>query len=791
MRNTLFLFALTFFILSLCACSQEEAREESVYFSFADMFAYLTKAFGTDGIDIRNDDNCDERYLSKGWSLSQDQAKDDIYRWAIGSESCVLLYYTKLSKKIVSMSCKPFNPSGQPYQAADVFINDIFLRTIEFVRDATYRFSIPADNLQYGSNRLSFRWRYQRAPADFGISKDLRNLAVCFLSLRVRDKSKSFWAKRNGKEIVGSVDFSGSTISVSPGGIVEYYLTLPQAPILKFGLSGKGANHKKYKARIAIYNANGNEIVREISADPPIPQGGYHVNLKNFAGETVKIVFSNDSDNAADFILSWVNPVIAAPSGVRPVSFAENGEATRTTRHSQPETISPKRPHVFIYLIDTLRADHLSCYGYYRKTTPCIDEFAKDSVLFKNGFANASWTKPAVGSVLTGRYPNKHGAEDRKDKLAGEVMMLPEILYDHGYHTAYITSNGNVTRDYNFDQGSIFYTDDFSSFFRAKYGELRTAEETGRVLYHSSEFVNAAFATFVEGQLSRSKGPAFAFLHTVDPHDPYTPEEPFLKFKREGEMKDDLVFGNKIRLKNYEEGMSPHDVAFIVSLYDCEIAHNDYYFGEFVKYLKRQGLYDDSFIVLIADHGEQFNEHGEFLHGYSIYNEEIHVPLIIKFPQREFAGAQPEFYVSQVDVVPTILDYLGITIPPEVEGTSILQLLQNAELKRTIFMKEYVDGYNYVGFMFGCNKKKHIIRYVDTSNTDILSYEEFDLSKDFHEMNNLFAGGGYFDLKSIQFKADWFLAAMEEGAAKKEAEVDYRKLSPNTLEALRALGYVK
>lgn len=784
-------FLLTCLLLSLCACSQEELREESVYLNLTDMCPYLNKGFERDEVVFGIDDKSDEKQLPYGWGYAEGQEDTGKFRWAIGRKSSVVFFCTRLSDKTVTMLCKPFNPDNLPVQAGKVFINDTYLETITFDQGGYYHISIPEDLLQYGSNRLIFKWRYRRAPADLGLGKDTRNLAVCFFSLRLRDEGQPLEAQTRDTKASTTITCDGSTISVPQGGVVEYYFALPKRAALKFGLSSEQGFTRTDRACVAIYSETGRKAIREFASDTPSPEGGHRVNLDKFGGNTVKIAFSNRADNARGFSFSLINPLVATASKVTPDTFAVNNQAGQVRKVSQPEAKPLTMPPVFIYLIDTLRADHLSCYGYERKTTPCIDAFAKDGVLFRNAFANASWTKPAVGSILTGLYPNKHGGEDQKDRLSGEVMTLSEILQSHGYRTLYITSNGNVTREYNFDQGNTFYADDFLGFYRDHFEEARTEKEVGTALYHSSEFVNLAFSSLVESNPDLLKEPIFAYLHTVDPHDPYTPEKPFLEFKKKLKGRDDLAFRETMLSENDQRELSAEDLDFIISLYDCEILHNDYYFGEFIKYLKQHGIYDNSLIVLVADHGEQFKEHGGFLHGYSIYNEEIHVPIIVKFPHREFAGAHSAFYVSQVDILPTILDYVGVPIPPEVDGMPMLELLRNGDCKRTIFVKEYYEGFNFAGFLSSFDEMKHITRYQNQFYTDILSYERFALDKDFHERKNLFDPESHFDLKSVQFKTDCFLEAMKPEIPKKEAEIDYKQLSPETLENLKALGYVK
>jgi arylsulfatase A-like enzyme len=382
-----------------------------------------------------------------------------------------------------------------------------------------------------------------------------------------------------------------------------------------------------------------------------------------------------------------------------------------------------------------------------------------------------------VGSILTGLYPNKHRAEDREDKLSTDVRMISEVLKSQGYSTIYITPNVNVDTNFNFIQGIDFYK--FSIQKPHKWSH-----------YRSSEYLNEDFSEIIENNPDLQDKPIFAFLHTVDPHDPYTPKPPFLKFKKNGAGRGKLAYPVNIGIKKAEGGLNREDIDFIKSLYDCEILHNDYYFGKWIEYLKEKKLYENAIIILVADHGEQFDEHDNFFHGQSIYNEEAHVPLIIKLPHDEFPGTQTDTFVSQVDLYPTILDYLGIEILSVVDGVSLFDILKRKNLKRPVFIKEEMDGYNFLG-MISQDNIKHIITYKDESFIKEINIEQYNLVKDFGETTDMFERKNPFHARFIKFSADYFLTEMEKQAFKEEKEVDLNKLDPEKIEQLKALGYLK
>jgi len=300
----------------------------------------------------------------------------------------------------------------------------------------------------------------------------------------------------------------------------------------------------------------------------------------------------------------------------------------------------PNRPpDVFIYLIDAVRADHLSCYGYGRNTSPRIDAFATEATLYEQAQTAATWTRPSVATLLSSIYPFLHGAMHMKrDSLDEWVVLLPEMLQANGYQTWCVATNPPISAKFGFDQGYDGFT----------YGYRKPAQ-----------WVNAR----VEQYLAESdpEHPVFMYIHTMEPHAPYTPKaESFEVFDRgfegrcDGSVKS-LVAAGRIRPK-----LSSDDIEYLIDLYDAELLDADAGFAQFLEVLRAAGRFDDSLIVLLADHGEAFADHDTLEHGNTLNQEEMHVPLIIRYPGGRFAGARISQRVSLVDVVPTVLAATGI-----------------------------------------------------------------------------------------------------------------------------------
>ncbi|MFC2170113.1 sulfatase-like hydrolase/transferase, partial [Acidobacteriota bacterium] len=656
----------------------------------------------------------------------------------------------------------------QPVQKAKVYINDTYLKEIIFRKKGEYTLQIPSDLLDYGSNLISFKWAYPRIPVNTK-RKNSPKLSACFYRLCFLEKDNKSKPEKSNHKISISAYENLPTVLVPTGGILEYYVDLPDKPVFKFGLFTKSKSKEKSKAHIAVYNEKMDKSIYSFKNIPSHQPENYELKLKKYSNKTVKIVFLNSIENTPDSSVVWINPTIHSPSGKPWPKLWRTGKGLPAISFPENQQNRPPKSHVFIYLIDTLRADHLSCYGYERKTSPFIDEFSKDGVLFKYCFSNASWTRPAVGSILTGTYPNRHRAEDRWEPISDDVLMLSEVLKSNGYSTLYLTTNVNVNAYFNFNRGHDFYQS---------------------LPNKSSKNLNSAFFKTIKNRQGVLDKPVFSYLHSMDPHLHYFPAKQFIQLKTINEEEATLGHKDVIKFKKNNGKLSEEDLDTIISLYDAEILQNDFYFGKFIEFLKEEDLYKNSLIILVSDHGEQFDEHGHLFHGHSIYNEEIHVPLIIKFPNGEFSGLRTDQLVSQVDIFPTILDYIGIAVSQKADGLSLLSLLETDGFERTIFIKENYLGFNLIGFVTSPEKKKQIIQYKDRSYSDVLNSEFFDLEKDFYERDNLFKEKTLFFDKSIKFRVDSLLEDMRRFSFEKKENVDYEKLNPETIRALKALGYI-
>jgi choline-sulfatase len=312
-------------------------------------------------------------------------------------------------------------------------------------------------------------------------------------------------------------------------------------------------------------------------------------------------------------------------------------------------------PNLIIYLVDTLRADRLGCYGHPRGVSPRIDRFAAGATLFENARANAPWTLPSVASVMTGLWPPAHGVFEDTRRLAPEAVTLAEVLRDAGYQTAAVVSNGFATGAYGLDQG---------------FAEVTLIKTARRKSSHVHE---AALAWLGSRDPER---PFFLYLHTIDPHKPYLPtDELRRRFAPEAAPVWRQIVANPAKQR-----WPPSDFVIeqLQALYDAEIAENDASFGDTLDALEAAGLYDGSLIVFLSDHGEEFHEHSAWTHASNLFREVLNVPLIVKLPGQT-EGRRVARLAQLIDLMPSLLAHLGIAGPAAVEGRLLPELLASSK----------------------------------------------------------------------------------------------------------------
>ncbi len=404
---------------------------------------------------------------------------------------------------------------------------------------------------------------------------------------------------------------------------------------------------------------------------------------------------------------------------------------------SSPQATEKPRAIILIS-IDTLRADHLGCYGYTAIETPHIDALAKGGTLFSDAGSQVPLTFPSHVSLFTSTYPFFNGIEDNGEILAPNVVTLPVLLKFHAYRTAAVV--GGYVMDHRFGLNRGF--DLYDSGFDQPGNE---ESPTGEIKRLGADVVSIADRWLTTNSSSR----IFLFVHFYDLHTPYN--------------------------------LPPSYSARFGTGYDAELRYVDEQVGTFLDFLRQRNLFDNSLVVLLADHGEGLEDHGEDAHGFLVYQSTIRVPLIVHWPAGS-AGfpARVDEPVRLMDVAPTILEFVGIPAPPEFQGRSLMELLRpdGSKTPRDIYSETL-----YPQMHFGCSALQALrsgrYKYIDAPKPEL-----YDLAADPGEIRNI-----YSQRTAVALAQKEKLAALR-ARLRRQNPVPQRMLDPGTLARLRSLGYV-
>jgi arylsulfatase A-like enzyme len=427
-----------------------------------------------------------------------------------------------------------------------------------------------------------------------------------------------------------------------------------------------------------------------------------------------------------------------------------------------------RRPNLVVYLIDTLRADHLGAYGYGRPTSPRIDAFAEGAILVREARAQSSWTKPAVATILTGLQPVAHGAQRRSQGLDEGVTTLAERLAAAGYQTAFFGTNPTVTAKFGFAQG-------FEEF---RYLSLPRGRKRGHV---DAAAIHEEVTAWLEGR--DASRPFFLFVHTLDPHDPYRPREPYRASLAPGIDVERACCIRARELAALDEAGARARAAASIALYDAEIAQNDTAFGALLDELARRDLLDGSAVLLTSDHGEEFYDHGGWRHASTLYEEVLRVPFVLRLPGGANAGAELEGPIEQIDVAPTLIELAGLARADELPGRSWARALAGGRPPepRPSFAWLAHPAFSIAAVKQGPWKR---IRFESAPPPPGRPADElFDLARDPGETWNLSAD----DPRRAHRLAEEIAAERARAPARAGQEVP---IDPELDRTLRALGYI-
>lgn len=634
-------------------------------------------------------------------------------------------------------------------QALTPYLNNKQLSSIHLGKGdgfVDYDIDLPEEHVQAGENYLL---------VTFGgtVPIDGQDVSVAVDSIWIRKQSESPKTARAPAydSLVANVrlgDEERQAIALSRKSTLRYHVLVPANGSLGFGVGVEGEGDAPFSIAVT---ADGQPTTQVFTGMASGAWTDHKVDLSGFAGETVRVDLSAEGQGTGR--LAWNSPRILVPAVPK--------------RQLEPAK------NVVVVVIDTLRADKLRPFNpQTRVKTPAIDQFASDGAVFELAQAPENWTKPSVASILTGLHPQTHQQKTGDAALPSSAELLSEHLQGEGFATGGFIANGYVSDRFGFDQG----WDDYTNYIREE-----KSTEAKDVFDDAGNWIEA-----------HKDGRFFAYIQTIDPHVPYDPPGKYLQ------MYDPSEYAGQIRPRMTGDLLekakrNPPQVVFDASdkrrleaLHDGEITKHDHFFGAFLERLSALGLANDTLIVVTSDHGEEFDDHGSWGHGHSVYQELLHVPLMFRLPNRVPAGTKVGEAVSTLDISATVTDLLDVPAMAHNEGHALVGLmLGEAPSQPAVAFSDFQDDRRVIT----TGRWKLILRGNLTSTM-------FDLVADPMEKNQLDPsafpiGRRYSRMLLGQFlgasdRGDW-LSAEQKGGTQLERE--NAEMDDTIRDQLRALGY--
>lgn len=570
----------------------------------------------------------------------------------------------------------------------------------------------------------------------------------------------AFDSFRKGTALSGQITFEEdsrqSLIPPFPSRVAFDLLVPDGAPALQLGVGVKVLDDSDVwpavEFRLSIDTGREEELLFQEDVDRSRPNRWIdrELDLTRWAGKNVRLTFETRLRRRAGripwtarrILPAWGNPFLSAAS------------------------LDDRPSPLILISIDCLRSDHVGAYGYLRDTTPNLDRLAAEGTLFETSISTSSWTLPSHLSMLTGLYPSLHGGT-KWHKLDPSIAYLPELLARRGYLTTGVVSWVYLSPIYGFDRG---------------FHEYRVVSDLDT---RAEEVIDAAILQVRKG----AAVPHFLFIHLFDPHWPYSPPAEFLdRFgPRPGDLSD-----LQDRTASREPPKDKDEREDIVRLYDAEIAYTDFQLGRFIQELKSAGLYEGALILVTADHGEAFFEHGHWQHSASLYDEIVRVPLIVKWP-RSSPSARVGARVSQIDIFATLASAAGIAGPwGEAQDLEVYRN-QSSDTARNATISEVSwksPNGNFLKISFRTDQEKYVAILEGPPGDEldlsrIREEELYDLTSDSAERKNLTLSRS--DLEGFRAWLRAYLRAAWESRIKTGGVPV--KLDHATRERLRSLGY--
>ena len=461
-----------------------------------------------------------------------------------------------------------------------------------------------------------------------------------------------------GRAELGKRDEYRNTLYVHSPSTIVFPVNAPTDAHLHFGM-GNTAKDSRMTFRVSVDGTSADLFSKIIDTNEQWQDAD--VDLSHWSGQAIKLRLQTESSRAGDVAL-WTNPLVTAVTPAKQT-----------------------RPNLLIYTIDTLRADHASIYGYARNTTPFLKKLAASGVLFDDCQSQTTWTKSSIASLMTSLYGFTHGIVSDADTIPAGSATLAAQLRNAGYVTASIVSTPFVGRATGLDRGF-----DYLLEYPVVLRQVNPKTDRGT----DSSALNKVVFPWLDAHHNE---PFFLYAHATDPHAPYDPPPPFdsafakpsdtptFEHQYSGFRTNHEYGGGAVVNRDMVQKAGVDPDRFITQAkdrYDGEILHNDRSFELLVEHLKQLGVLDNTLIIVVSDHGEEFWDHGWTAHGHSVYQELTHTLLLFWNPALFPKPRRISEPVQLIDVMPTVLDLLSLKTPPVVEGQSLLPAARGQAFKR-------------------------------------------------------------------------------------------------------------